>query len=305
MMKRLKKIVLNIDFELVSTKYSIFIKFLVAWYMFDILICSLNYSYFWGEKSIYLGSQSFGLSSSNYFMKIINLLNIDPISNFAFLFIIAQLISGFLILFNISTNKFTYVLFYLLSSNLQVPIAYGLDGGNNLANILFLYLLIFDWSDLKCLDIKTREYTTFIAFSLTVIQVCLVYLVAGFSKVEGDLWQNGTALYYIMQIPQYYTPYLSDLALQSDIILVLGNYATIIFQLYFPIIFFKPVKRIWISIGILLHISISLVLGLLQFGALMSIVYILFFDQKWIDFLIRISKSNEKIKRLFKRKVFK
>lgn len=298
------KILENSRLSFVSIKYHLFIKLLILWNMFDIFMCTLNYKKFWGEDAIYLGTKYFGVESSNLFLKAINLLNMEIFSSYAYVFIILQLSLGSILLLRKESSKLLSLLFYLLTSNLHVPMAYGLDGGNNLANILFLYFLMFDWSGVKFLSEDLKKKTTLIAFTVSVLQVCLVYLVAGFSKVKGDLWLNGTALYYIMQIPQYSTIYITDLLLENDLMLVIANYVTIIFQLYFPCIMFKKTNRLWVIMGIGLHIMISLVLGLLQFGIFMSIVYVLFLDEKWLNSLMNTKdKVYAKFERLFTRPV--
>lgn len=294
----------TLDLNFIKQKYHVFIKLLILWNMFDILICSMNYSSFWGEDAIYLGTKFFGAESSNIYLKAINLLNMAFFQGYAFLFIIVQVIIGGILIFSKNMNKALCILFYFATANLHVPMAYGLDGGNNLASILFLYFLIFDWSSIKLFDVKTKNYSAVIAFAVSCAQVCLVYLVAGYSKVKGDLWLNGTALYYIMQIPQYSTVYITDLLLRNDTMLVLANYVTIIFQVYFPAILFKRTNRIWVLMGIGLHIMISMVLGLLQFGIFMSIVYVLFLDKELFNTVFnKKSKLSERFKILFRKPV--
>ncbi len=295
----------NEQLKFISTKYSLFIKGLVLWFVLDVFICTFHYSNFWGQDAIYLDLNHLE-DGSSLFVKLISLLSLEYIKDYSYIVIVIQILLGLLILFDKVRSKALIALFYFLTLNIQTPIAYGLDGGNNLANILFLYYLIFDWENLKFMSQSFRDHSRLIAYLISILQVCLVYLVAGFSKAQGDLWLNGTALYYVMQIPQYYHPTLSELFLKNNLLIVTGNYLTIIFQLYFPLIILKQFRKIWILMGIILHISISFVLGLLQFGVLMSFVYVLFIDEDIYIFLkTNLRYLNERIKKIPRTKLLR
>ncbi len=39
-----------------------------------------------------------------------------------------------------------------------------------------------------------------------VTQLCIVYMTAGLMKVQGEMWRDGTALYYILQVDEGVVP---------------------------------------------------------------------------------------------------
>lgn len=273
------------NLESIQFKYHTFIKLLVAWYVFDIAISAMNYDAFWGTNSIYISPHVQSVRDVGFFVWLTTLVKNGFLFGHVYLLVILQILIGSLILYLKEHSKVLMLLFFLLSSNLQTPMMYGLDGGNNLATILFLYYLMFDWGHLNILSRKIRLQTTLIAYLLSISQVVMIYLVAGFSKFQGEMWVNGTALYYIMQNPQYSSSTFTHLFLKSDFLLVLGNYGTMIFQVFFPLILFPQTNKLWLVSGVVLHLSISIVLGLLQFGIIMSLVYVLFMDDDLMTYI--------------------
>src|SRR5437879_2128080 len=85
---------------------------------------------------------------------------------------------------------------------------YILDGGDNIGRIVLLFLIFMDCSTFFSLDsllgpkranndIRTIVHNA--GFYAIFIQLCLLYLTSGLSKVTGPLWQNGTAIYYVLK----------------------------------------------------------------------------------------------------------
>ncbi|MGW6521897.1 hypothetical protein [Streptomyces sp. NPDC054962] len=66
------------------------------------------------------------------------------------------------------------------------------------------------------------------------VQMCLIYMVSGLYKVQGEVWQDGTALFYIMRVPEFELPGWSSLVYDNDVLVFLGTYSSILFLVYFP-----------------------------------------------------------------------
>ncbi|MGW7073659.1 HTTM domain-containing protein [Streptomyces sp. NPDC054855] len=103
------------------------------------------------------------------------------------------------------------------------------------------------------------------------VQMCLVYVVSGLYKVQGQAWQDGTALFYVMRVPEFELPGVSSLVYDNDILVYLGTYATVLLLVYFPVGVLVPRLRPWAaaaSIGF--HLSIGLFMGLTSFALTMA-----------------------------------
>ncbi|THA71941.1 HTTM domain-containing protein [Streptomyces sp. A0958] len=102
-------------------------------------------------------------------------------------------------------------------------------------------------------------------------EVCLIYATAGWYKIQGSRWQDGTALYYPLKL-DYFTPWpaLSDLLASSGLMVMVLSYATVIVQVAFPFTLFnRRVKNVLLGAMICEHAGIALLLGLPFFSMAM------------------------------------
>ncbi|MER7724917.1 HTTM domain-containing protein [Streptomyces sp. NPDC096323] len=102
-------------------------------------------------------------------------------------------------------------------------------------------------------------------------EVCLIYATAGWYKIQGSRWQDGTALYYPLKL-DYFTPWpgLSDLLASSGLMVMVLTYATVVVQVAFPFTLFnRRVKNVLLVVMICEHAGIALLLGLPFFSMAM------------------------------------
>ncbi|MEV7400323.1 HTTM domain-containing protein [Streptomyces sp. NPDC091267] len=102
-------------------------------------------------------------------------------------------------------------------------------------------------------------------------EVCLIYSTAGWYKIQGSRWQDGTALYYPLKL-EYFTPWpgLSDILAASGVMVMVLTYATVIVQVAFPFTLFnRRVKNVLLVAMIGEHAGIALLLGLPFFSMAM------------------------------------
>ncbi|MFD0371019.1 HTTM domain-containing protein [Streptomyces sp. NPDC059071] len=102
-------------------------------------------------------------------------------------------------------------------------------------------------------------------------EVCLIYATAGWYKVQGSRWQDGTALYFPLKL-DYFSPWpaLSDLLGSSGVMVLLLTYGTVIVQVAFPFTLFnRKVKNVLLAAMMLEHAGIALLLGLPFFSMAM------------------------------------
>ncbi|MFF5502778.1 HTTM domain-containing protein [Streptomyces roseolus] len=102
-------------------------------------------------------------------------------------------------------------------------------------------------------------------------EVCLIYATAGWYKIQGSRWQDGTALFYPLHL-DYFTPWpaLSELLASSGIMVMLLSYGTVIVQVAFPFTLFnRKVKNVLLVAMMLEHAGIALLLGLPAFSLAM------------------------------------
>ncbi|MEV2228225.1 HTTM domain-containing protein [Streptomyces phaeochromogenes] len=109
------------------------------------------------------------------------------------------------------------------------------------------------------------------ALFVIMAEACLIYATAGWYKIQGTRWQDGTAVYYPLHL-DYFSPWpaISDLLSASGTLMLLVTYGTVIVQVAFPFTLFnRRVKNILLAAMITEHAVIAVVLGLPFFSLAM------------------------------------
>ncbi|MEU6702269.1 HTTM domain-containing protein [Streptomyces wuyuanensis] len=109
------------------------------------------------------------------------------------------------------------------------------------------------------------------ALVVIMAEVCLIYATAGWYKIQGSRWQDGSALYYPLKL-DYFTPWpaLSDLFANSGLVVMVLTYGTVLVQVAFPFTLFnRKVKNVLLVAMMLEHAGIALLLGLPFFSLAM------------------------------------
>ncbi|MTE19955.1 HTTM domain-containing protein [Streptomyces sp. TRM43335] len=102
-------------------------------------------------------------------------------------------------------------------------------------------------------------------------EVCLIYATAGWYKIQGSRWQDGTAVYYPMHL-DYFAPWpaLSELLGSSGLMIMVLSYGTVIVQVAFPFTLFnRRVKNVLLVMMMVEHAGIAVILGLPFFSLAM------------------------------------
>ncbi|MFI7352898.1 HTTM domain-containing protein [Streptomyces avidinii] len=103
------------------------------------------------------------------------------------------------------------------------------------------------------------------------VEVCLIYATAGWYKIQGSRWQDGTALYYPLGL-DYFSPWpaLSALVAGSGTLVMLLSYGTVVVQVAFPFTLFnRRIKNVLLAVMMLEHAGIAVLLGLPFFSMAM------------------------------------
>ncbi|WP_318208837.1 HTTM domain-containing protein [Streptomyces sp. SJL17-1] len=95
-------------------------------------------------------------------------------------------------------------------------------------------------------------------------QVCLIYATAGWYKIQGSRWQEGSALYYALHL-DYFAPWpaLSAFLAGSTLLVLALTYLTVMAQVAFPFTLAnRRVKNALLAVMIAEHLGIAVVLGI-------------------------------------------
>lgn len=219
----------------------------------------------------------------------------------------------FALLFTVGfMNRTVAVLNFLFLWSLQHANVLILDGGDNIMRIILLYLIFANTASHFSID-RTRKIGKIskpkplsnalhnLAVLASILQLCLMYLSSGLHKVMGEMWTNGTALYYILQVGEYTHPFFQTIISSSEIILMIGAYSAIFIQLSFPFLLLNRYTKYLAMFNIVaLHIGIAVVMGLFTFSAAMITMQLLMLsDREYQKVFAYVSKSAAKFRAKF------
>lgn len=174
---------------------------------------------------------------------------------------------------------------YVFLWSLHERASFLLDGGDNVLQIVLFYAIFadvgayFSWDANRLRAARQRggaqrqvfamlHSAALLAFAL---QLCLVYGVAGLYKVQGELWQSGTAMYYVMRVNEFTWPGYSEYIYLNVPLTIALTYLTVAFQVSFPFMLFlnRWTRRLALLAGFSFHLGIGVFMGLVTFSALM------------------------------------
>lgn len=128
------------------------------------------------------------------------------------------------------------------------------------------------------------------AVATMAFQIVVIYIAAGMFKTRGEVWQNGTALYYPLQLSEFRPlPFMSDMMTRFDLVIGLVTYVVVFTQLFFPLLLITSVasRRIAIFIVMVFHVSIAIFMALPWFSAMLIALDAIFISSTTYLFLDR------------------
>jgi hypothetical protein len=163
------------------------------------------------------------------------------------------------------------------------------DGGDMITRLVLFYLLFAIPAGAKPFPGSLAVWLHNIAVLAIALQVMVVYTASGLVKTYGDNWQHGTAVYYASQVESMSWPPTREL-FKDPLVTTVATYTTLLYELLFSIAMLSPLRLVWLAFGILLHLGIAVVLGLVTFSMVMIGLLLFFVSdaeyarlQRWSD----------------------
>ncbi|MDT9690813.1 HTTM domain-containing protein [Streptomyces sp. P9(2023)] len=136
------------------------------------------------------------------------------------------------------------------------------------------------------------------ALVVIMAEVCLIYATAGWYKIQGSRWQDGTALYYPLQL-DYFSPWpaLSDLLASSGVMVMVLTYGTVLIQVAFPFALLnRKAKNVLLVAMMLEHAGIAVLLGLPLFSLAMISADAVFLPTAFLLWLgTRVGRGRDRL----------
>ncbi|MFJ4712953.1 HTTM domain-containing protein [Streptomyces sp. NPDC088785] len=137
------------------------------------------------------------------------------------------------------------------------------------------------------------------ALLIIMVEACLIYATAGWYKIQGGRWQDGTAVYYPLHL-DYFSPWpaLGDLLSAFGPMVMLVTYGTVAVQVAFPFtVFNRRVKNVLLVAMITEHLFIAVVLGLPFFSLAMIAADAVFLPTSFLRWIGgRAARARERVR---------
>jgi len=174
------------------------------------------------------------------------------------------------------------VLVYFFAENLFNKGEYITNGSATLTSLLLIYFVFMSENKQPIFNqifSYPNNLVTNTSFLMAQLQICILYIVAGISKLIGNEWFEGEAFYYTLNFAFFSQQTLVNQLFKSDLALYFSNYLALGYQLTFAIlIWIKPLKKWLLLVGAGMHVGIIVLNGLVDFGLIMLASYLLFID---------------------------
>ncbi|MEN3582735.1 HTTM domain-containing protein [Streptomyces sp. ZYX-F-203] len=137
-------------------------------------------------------------------------------------------------------------------------------------------------------------------------EVCLIYATAGWYKIQGSRWQDGTAVHYPLNL-EYFSPWpsLAAFLASSATLVMVVSYGTVIAQVAFPFALFdRRLKNPLLVFMVVEHLAIGVVLGLPFFSMAMIASDSFFLPTSFLRRVAgRLGRPRERLRRRVVRSV--
>ncbi len=245
------------------------------------LVWALNSSSFFGETSWLNSPATNALRGDGYGFSLLKLIDGQPAAMFAVHAV--ALIASLCLAIGCFSRIAALATFALTISfaNRNPGTLYGFD---QILGFLTLYLTVnpgHGWLSVDALRARRRNQQGFrlsalgpqptvtIATRLIQLHLCLLYFVAGISKLKGATWWSGVAFWGAIGNQEYQTVDLTALV-HWPVIINLLTHVTLAWEISYPfVVWNRWLRPFALAMAVVVHAGIGICFGMLTFGMIM------------------------------------
>ncbi len=198
-------------------------------------------------------------------------------------------------------------LFTIMTCHRLTGALFGLD---QVLVMLSMYLMLAPCGSVYSLDARLREQRpncrwlpssepsvlSNVATRLIQLHLCVIYIFGGLSKMRGEMWWDGSALWYSVVNYEYQSLDLTWLGRFPFIIASLTA-ATIFWETFYCALVWPRITRpIMLIMAVFVHGGIAIALGMVTFGTIMIVANAAFIEPEltrtWINKLRRVKTET-------------
>ena len=123
-------------------------------------------------------------------------------------------------------------------------------------------------------------------------QIMILYFFSAYYKYFGELWLDGSAVFYALKIEDYNPFWITSILSENNILLITANYMTLSYLTLFPLILLLK-NRFLLLAGVIMHLSIAFIMGINDFGLIMATTYLIFIPERYAKKIIYFFKRKK------------
>jgi hypothetical protein len=126
------------------------------------------------------------------------------------------------------------------------------------------------------------------ALRLIQIQISVVYVTSVWSKMQGDTWNSGTAVYYAIGVQDVQRFPVPSFVLHNVLIINLLTYGTLALEASIAVLVWNKKARPYVLLmGVALHLAMDYALLITFFSYIVIVSYTAFVSPQWVEARVR------------------
>lgn len=122
-----------------------------------------------------------------------------------------------------------------------------------------------------------------IATRLAQIHLCIIYLFGGLWKARGEMWWDGTALWFAVSNLEYQSLDVAWLAARHPYVASALTNLTVFWEIFYCALVWPRLTRpLVLLMAVAVHGGIAIALGMITFGTMMIVANAIFLSPEWV-----------------------
>jgi hypothetical protein len=127
---------------------------------------------------------------------------------------------------------------------------------------------------------------TTVSMRLIQIHLCIVYLFGGLAKLRGEMWWDGSAMWFSAVAYEYQSLDLTWLGHQPVLAAIITHLTVFWETFYCFLVWRAPWRSVMLGMAVIVHGGIALFLGMITFGCMMIVANMAFIEPEFFERLL-------------------
>jgi predicted DCC family thiol-disulfide oxidoreductase YuxK len=115
------------------------------------------------------------------------------------------------------------------------------------------------------------------------IQMAMLFFYSGISKLEGEDWINGDAVWIVFTTDEHYSPFILGVLASHYWLVNFATYGTVLIEIAFTfLIWQRPTRPYLLAAALFLHAQFGVLMGLFYFSIVMAMGHMSFVRPEWL-----------------------